>query len=200
VAAGRGVGVGVVGIVAVLRRPQARSDLDRRVLEQISLASGSRARAWWGTPVRSLIRLATVTPWGDKVFLVAFRPPSRASFERVLARLGFSPAVRRRDLKRLAWRGYAVGMVVLGEGGSCCDSVASIEAGAAAFESGPSPNTVVLVVPDGVAKVTVQLHPLVRAIVRNNIAAFVVQQPVENLSLGKMVWYGPTGAIVKRIG
>jgi hypothetical protein len=72
-------GAGVVGIVGVLRRPQTSSDLDRRVLEEISLASGSRARAWWGTPVRSLIRLATVTPWGDKVFLVAFRPPSRAS-------------------------------------------------------------------------------------------------------------------------
>jgi hypothetical protein len=91
-------------------------------------------------------------------------------------------------------------MVVLGEGGSCCDSVPSIKAGTAAFESGPSPNTVVLLVPDGVAKITLQLHSPVTAMVRNNVAAFVVRQPVENLSLGKMVWYGPTGSIVKRLG
>ena len=197
---GGSLGVGVVGIVGVLRHPQTRSDLDRRALEQISLASGSRARAWWGTPVRSLIRLATVTPWGDKVFLAAFRPPSRASFERVSARLGFSAALRRRDLNRLTRLGYAVGIVVLGKGGSCCESVASIEAGAAALQSGPSPNTVVLLVPDGVAKVTLQLNPPVTATVRDNVAAFVVRQHVENLSLGKMIWYGPTGVIVKRIG
>lgn len=189
---------GLSGILGVLRRPQTKADLDPALLRRLETRSALPFQRLMGTPVRDLIRLATITPWGDKVFLVPYRPPSRRVIEASLARLKVPAAREREEVRRLAGRGYVLGLFVLGQGGGCCSSAAAIEAGNAALESGPSPNTVVLVVPDTVAKVTVRLRDPVSATVHNNVAAFVVQQPVENLSVDKMIWYGRTGAIVKR--
>jgi hypothetical protein len=37
-------------------------------------------------------------------------------------------------------------------------------------------------------------------VVHDNIAAFVVPLPLENLGIDKMIWYGGSGAVVNRIG
>ena len=63
-------------ILGVLRRPQGHLG---ETVQQI-LGPGFRARSGLqGTPVVSLIRLATVTPWGQKVFLVPFKSPTATS-------------------------------------------------------------------------------------------------------------------------
>jgi hypothetical protein len=185
----------------VLRRPQTKADLDPALLQELGQRSISPLAAL-RTPVRSLIRLAAVTPWGDKVFLVPFKRPSRPQIAKLPARL------RRRVARWLARAGHGLKLGLFAGGGGCCDTTAHIEAAGSWISGGPSPNWLVLVVPDGIARVTVSPAPTqadehpqaITAAVHNNVAAFEVQQPVEDLYIDKMVWYSPSGSIVKRIG
>ena len=70
----------------------------------------------------------------------------------------------------------------------------------------PVPNMLILVVPDGVAKVTVLLSPgpaskhsdAVTAVVHNNVAAFLSPYAVENLAIDKMIWRAADGHVIKR--
>lgn len=164
----------------------------------------------------SLIRLASVTPWGDKVFLVPFKPNPASS---ISALPGVRPALATRFGRRAA-QGETLGLFDSG-GGGCCSTPADIEAQGTSISSGGSgspalgaPARVILVVPDGVAKVSVLLprqaisgepaykHPLtVTAPVHNNVAAFQVNhRSVDAVGADNMIWYGPSGNIVKTIG
>jgi len=167
---------GVVGILGVLRRPQTQADRDlgpvlTRVMRQ------SRV----GIPVMSLIRVAGIAPDGQKVVLVPMRPRNGA----------WPPGAG----------GPASGLRLglFAGGGGCCSSPAAIEAGQGWSSAGSgSGNYVVLVVPDGVVRVTVAFSHPITAPVRNNIAVFAVPQAVENLSIYPMTWFGASGQVVKR--
>jgi hypothetical protein len=76
---------------------------------------------------------------------------------------------------------------------------AEIEAGQAwsSYGSG-SGNYVVIVVPDGVARVRVAFSHPVTAPVHHNVAVFTVAQAVENLGIYNTTWYASSGTIVKR--
>lgn len=167
---------GLVGILGVLRRPQTPADRDlgpllTRVVRQ------SRV----GTPVMSLIRVAGVAPDGQKVVLVPMQP-----------RNGAWPP-------RAGETGSGLRLGLFAGGGGCCSSPAAIDAGQGWVSAGSgSGNYVVLVVPDGVARVTVAFSHPITAPVRNNIAVFAVPQAVENLNIYPMTWFGTSGQVIKR--
>ncbi len=190
----------LIDILGVLRRSQTKADLDPRLIKLIGGFNRGRMTGFRGPPDLPLVRLATVASWGDKVFLVPFKPPTRESIATLPARL--RPFAARR-------RGYPDTLGLFDSaGGACCSRAAGIEAGGDWASSGPSPNTLILVVPDGVAKVTVLLSPgpaskashPVTAIVHNNVAAFLSPYAVENLGTGKMIWRAADGHVIKRSG
>jgi hypothetical protein len=174
---------GLVGILGVLRRPQtpAERDLGR------SLTGVKHIRA--GIPVSSLIRVATVTPDGEKVILVPMRPRNGGTW---------SPVPGSRASRSTTTRGLR--LAVFADGAVCCSTPAAIEAGQTWLSYGSSSgNYVVIVVPDGVARVSVAFAPTVTAPVHDNVAVLSVPRAVENLGIYRMAWYGPAGTIVKRI-
>lgn len=131
-------------------------------------------------PVTSLMRRATSAS-GQHVYLVPVQPAGSGSRNAGLAVFGIG-------------------------GGSCCGTAASIQSGGAFSSSGP-PNRVLLVVPDGVARVKVTLRtgpdqrkpPRVSAKVRDNVVVFRAPFAVETLSGDPMSWYGPTGHLIKQL-
>ena len=190
----------LIDILGVLRRPQTKADLEPRLIKLLRMFNRGRLAGFRGPPDLPLIRLATVTSWGDKVFLVPFKPPTRESIATLPVRL--RPFAARR-------LGHADTLGLFDSaGGGCCSRAAGIEAGGDWTSSGPFPNTLILVVPDGVAKVTVLLSPraaskhtsAVTAIVHNNVAAFLSPYAVENLGLDNMTWRAADGHVIKRIG
>ena len=161
---------GLVGVLGVLRRPQTQAD--RNAAQSLPLFV-EHVRA--GRPVASLMRLATVTPWGQKVVLIPMR-----------ARTGTWPTGSPHGLR-------------LATGGGCCISASDVLQGQAWTSGGNgSVNYVVLVVPDGVARVSVAFRHPITAIVHNNVAAFQTPSAVENLGAYTMTWYSHTGAILRR--
>jgi hypothetical protein len=188
----------LLDILGVLRRPQTKADLNAALLQTLERQSRTGALPV-GEPIRPLVRLATVTPQGAKVFLAVFTPPS----ERAIARL---PApLRASETRRLAdGQGYTLALFV-NRGGGCCATAADIEAFGDSQSFGP-PTQFVLLVPDGIAKVTVllkrgRLLHAVTATVHSNIAAFgIVNDVSDYVSDRNMIWYGPSGNVVKRFG
>jgi hypothetical protein len=182
------------GILGVLRRPQTKADLDPTLLAQLAQRSPSSV-ALSGTPVRSLIRLAQVTPWGAKVFFVPFRPLTREAISKL-------PTFLRQQAQRnLAREGPGLRLGLFDSaGGGCCVSPAAIEAGRAWLSGGPSPNSLVVPVPDGIVKVKLVLSPTddLVATVRGNVAAFVSSRPLDGWS--EMIWFDASGNVVTRIG
>jgi hypothetical protein len=167
---------GLVGILGVLRRPQTPADRDLGP----SLTAVVH-HSLVGKPVESLVRVAGVTPDGQRVVLVPMQPrhgswPPRPSGPRTGLRLG-----------------------LFAGGGGCCLTPAAIEDGQAWDSAGGSSgNYVVIVVPDGVARVRVAFSHPVTAPVHDNVAVFSVPKAVENLNIYPMTWFGPSGAVVKR--
>lgn len=161
----------LLSILEVLRRPQTATD---RVSQARRLAMQIRT----GTPVISLMRLATIAPWGTKVFVVPVRYPGQ-------------PA--------------QTGLALLAGRAGCCSTAAQIQAGDDWSNSGPS-RSLVIVVPDGVARVEIRLtrspashqSKTIAATVHNNIAALLTPSPIENLGIDQMTWYGPSGKVITR--
>ena len=142
-------------ILAVLRRPQTKSDLG------LNPASLPHAGVFVGAPDLSLVRFATVTPWGEKLFLVPFKPPTQqalAAAERQIPQRDRTQLAR--TFAGLASRGETLG-VYSREGGGGGAPASFIEArgelsteGAGhEFAGGSTRTRLILVVPDGVAKV-----------------------------------------------
>jgi hypothetical protein len=198
----------LVRILGVLRRAQASADLDPEITRLLD-RPGQRALGLQGTPVRSLIRLATTTPWGQKVFLV----PYRQLTTRQIAKL---PRPRRPVAQRhQRLRGPGDTLGVFAGGGGCCSTARMIEqSGSYTFgAAGPgAPTRFVEVVPDGVAKVSLLLprqdyatgpiYPralIATRAVHKNVFAVEVNRSEDDLGT-RQIWYGPTGTIIKRIG
>lgn len=207
----------LIDILAVLRRPQTKADLG---LNPASLADPG---AFVGAPDLSLVRFATVTPWGEKLFFVAFKPPTRQSL--AAAERQFPQRDRTQlsqTIARLASRGETLG-VYSREGGGGDVPASYIEArgelsteGAGrTFAGGSTRTRLTLVVPDGVAKVVFVLprqpagaqngaptykHSLnVAVAVHSNIAAVQVDRQCCTDQL-PMIWYAADGHLIKRIG
>jgi hypothetical protein len=175
----------LIDILGVLRRPQTPADL--RILSQLTPPP-----PFFGTPDRSLIRFATTTPWGERLYFV--------------------PTTARRAGKRIEQLSE-----FSTQGGGGAGTPASIEAGQEIGTEGGGGirgTRVTLVVPDGVAKVEFVLprqpipgqygapiypHSLaVTTAVHGNVAA--VQVDRQSGIPFPMIWYGADGHVVKRIG
>lgn len=195
-------------ILAVLRRPQTRQDHDPALLKRPPFRL-TRLQATLGTPQLALIRLATVTPWGAKVFLVPMKPPTEAAIATL-------PAPERGAVERQLTRqgpDDRLGVFTVGQsgGGGCCATAQMIEQQGTGMWGGTSSLTqLVLVVPDGVAKVTLLLPrqgahgarafrraQSLTATVHDNVFAIAFNRVVDD-PMRDMIWYGPRGNIVKR--
>ena len=181
----------LIDVLGVLRAPQTAAD---RSFAQRGWPEPPRAPGSTTRPDRSLIRLATVTPWGAKVFLVPLTAPTNH--------------VLRRDL------GETVALWVQGIGWSDFSTLGEIRSGSAWGPQGSyrRPDGTVgsrffEIVPDNVARVGfythVQLRPfrasgLVTAAAHHNIAAFQVKGAGARLVAA--VWYAADGRVIKRVG
>jgi hypothetical protein len=212
----------LIEILGVLRRPQTPADRNPTLLRELG-RSGPALALLGGTPDIPLIRLAGVTPWGQKVFVVPLKPPTAQSLARTLRRFPHFP----RSLAHLMLSHRAAGETVelSAGGGGGPVSAAQIEAsGAALLEGAPggapkrdpglqAPARGFVLVPDGVAKVAVLLprqdipgdpayaHPLTVEIpIHDNVGWFEVNRYMDDVGFEHMIWYGPSGQVVKRIG
>jgi hypothetical protein len=209
---------GLIDILGVLRRPQTHADLHTPVIEQYlrSVEQGGLPIGV-GEPDVGLIRRATVTPWGSPVYLVPTKPPTAAFIARVRRNFPNLPA------------GFEAGhrserLTEVDRGGAGGDETpAEIEAGQAistqgagrSFAGGSSDTRVIVIVPDGVARVSFvdprqPLHgtvsgPVYRhsatvtVPVHGNVAAAQIDRAGSGPPL-PMIWYSAGGAVIKRIG
>jgi hypothetical protein len=204
----------LVGILGVLRRPQTAADHPAAVLSRYT-----RALAFVGTPDVALMRYATTTPWGERLYLVPMNPPTAQEIARLARR---APGARG-QLLRIARSRPETLMVLSATGAAGAGDAASIEHGQGigtegagrSFAGGSTATRITVVVPDGVAKVRfvfprqpsrgqsgapIYSHSLsVVASVHDNIVAVQVNREVMAASF-PMIWYGPGGEVVKRIG
>jgi hypothetical protein len=198
----------LIATLAVLRRPQTRADL---TLPELSRARTPHAvfQPLLGTPDRPLIRLATTAPWGAKVYVVPFRPLARGrvrsgwtayaplnarAAQRETITVFGGPGGRGETMRGLTAQDIAQGRGVVDEAGS-----------------GPTRHSIrfLVVVPDGVAKVTVvfaqppvpganTIESVDTRAAHGNVAAFqeLGTQPARPWL---MTWESRTGKVIKRI-
>jgi hypothetical protein len=168
---------GLVEAIGVLRRPQTAGDR-KAELDNAGFFKHGRLGARTMTPITSRARVAARLPGGQPLVLmpVKIRSP------------------------RSSGQGPFVGLALLnGGGGSCCSSVAEIEAGDAFTSSGGAGgDQLVVVVPDGVARVRVQLPHPISVDVHNNVAVMQPQTGVENIQQYAMTWYARNGTVIKQ--
>jgi hypothetical protein len=206
----------LIKILGVLRRPQTAADraFARRVEQIDDGPIGHRQ----GTPDLPLVRYATTTPWGQRVYLVPFKPLTRTGLAKLKHRYPNLPA----EFFRGASTHEETVSVVAG-GSSAGDSTpAQLESNALemisgagrSFAGGSTKERLIQVVPDGVVKVEfvfprqpdgaqhgqkIYSHVLkVTVPVHNNVAAVEVNR--ECCGTGETIWYAADGHVVKRFG
>jgi hypothetical protein len=201
----------LIDILAVLRRPQTKADLALNILPRLS------GRGLGGAPDLPLVRFATTTPWGEKLYLVPMKPATVKQLESVFG--GRAPA---RLIARWRARGETLG-VFSSQGGGGGGDAASIEAGhgmqtdgaGRSFAGGSTQTRFILVVPDGVAQVKFVLprqpqpgvpgapiyqhSSTVTAPVSDNVVAVQVDREFDG-GVPPMIWYAANGQVIKRIG
>jgi hypothetical protein len=193
----------LIDTLAVLRRPQTRADLNGRG------AGPGLITALGVEPDTPLVRLATVTPWGARVYLTPMRP-GKAQRKPHGVRFPSRLTINQEGLS-----------LIVGNAGSCCSTATDIESrgemmwgGAGrSFAGGSTESRFTLVVPDGVAKVEfyfpaqaipaggpVYRHSLAVTVpVRNNVAAVQVDRQC-CAAQPAMIWYDANGAAIKQVG
>jgi hypothetical protein len=201
----------LIRIISVLRRPQTKADLEA---EKLPVFRNPGPITTLGAPDIPLIRYATTTPWGEKLYFIPFKPPTASELSR--SRLP-APAIRARRR-----RGETLG-VFSSHGGAGGGTAQTIEAGRGmetegvgrAFNEGSTETRIILVVPDGVARVTFVLprqpdrgNPYapvyshsssVTVAVRDNIAAVQVNRDCCGPQTA-IIWYAANGRVIKTIG
>lgn len=204
----------LINILAVLRRPQTKADLNLSILR--GLESGPLAGSQGPADV-PLIRFATTTPWGEKLYLVPRKPLTAAQIA-TLARQSQRPPG---FIARL--RGRETLDVFSSQGGGGASDAATIEAGRAVgtegagvdAAGGSSETRLILVVPDGVAKVKFVLprqpqpavpgapiYPhsaTVTAPAHANVVAVQLNREFDGAT-PPMIWYSADGRAIKRLG
>jgi hypothetical protein len=194
----------VTSILGVLRRPQTPADLVPRLVAQLERQSRNPiSTGLLGTPVISLLRRATVTPWGRRVFVITYRPRTRRQFARLPRRLRGVAVTHQ----------IAVAFWPMSSGLYTRRVIAAGRAWGSESSRGPRhpDDRFVFLFPDGVARVALwnarstAAHPRplvsprsqpVIVNVHANVAAF---RATGFRSPGYEVWYGPTGRVVRRI-
>lgn len=78
----------LTSILAVLRRPQTTADRNPVLIRELQHyyhhnKYASLHVALDGLPVLSLMRLATISPWGQRIYVVPFLPPTAAQKRRM---------------------------------------------------------------------------------------------------------------------
>jgi hypothetical protein len=215
----------LVDILGVLRRPQTPAD---RALPDPSAGRPGEAfsaainEARSGTPVLRLARLATVAPWGQKIFIDPVTPLTATRAATLEHRY---PQLRKAFQQLRQNEPHTVTLALYGGRETSFGSVTDIEQGHQTTVQGPNgilgldgfapPLRVVMVIPDGVAKISFVLprqaypgaivYPAAQTItvpVHNNIAAFQTDRYIDEDHWSKigMIWYASSGASVKRIG
>ena len=172
----------LVDVIRALRRPQTSADLHSPAVARLLSRYNPSREPWdsWGAPDLRLIRRATVTPWGEGVFLIPVKPTS----------------ARRQEGLLWATPGFM----------DCCATAADMRtqgfvnnAGQATGRTvgrGKALDRFIAVVPDGVAKV--QLRHLVMP-VHDNVAAAQANGKLVGAT-PVMFWFGPDGEVIRRIG
>jgi hypothetical protein len=211
----------LIRILGVLRRPQTYADLHSPDIARfLALYRSGQAPPFFaggGTPDVPLIRRAATTPWGTGVFVIPMKPPTAASLAALKARYPNFPINQLAQL-----RGEGIDLEI-GSGGGCCSTAAHIQAGhdmttegaGRSFAGGSTQTRLVLLVPDGVAKVQFVLprqpsrnspgspiYPTALRVtvpVHGNVAAVQVKRELDGGGV-PMIWYNPDGQVIKRIG
>ena len=170
----------LIDTLAVLRRPQTSADLNQQILSELRpTARNALQIALQGAPDTPLMRLATVTSWGEKIFLVPMKPATENEL-----RAAFAAWNNRRQSEDrptfsvfTTWFQHKETLCVFylpHYGGGCGPpisgsaaggSVAAVRAGRVVNYSGDSAQgdpvwsvTAISVVPDGVTRVAFVLH------------------------------------------
>ncbi len=180
-------------MLPVLRRPQAAADVNPVIRGALTSAA---TRALDGRADARLLRLATVTPWGARVYLVPFAPAVRPWFTR---------GSLRPTLYDERTPGEGLGFLVGGQFGCCADPgmvktgilVTSPHAGAPGL-AGPG-TEVLAIVPAGVARVVFgdgNGHRLSAAVHGDAAAARTSGRFV--LAQVTMRWYDQAGGLIRR--
>lgn len=190
----------LASILAVLRRPPTVADRNHLLRQMLKRdAQNPTTLGVLGRPVVSLLRFATVAPWGAKIYLVPFLPPTAAAERRLPPKDRGVTTPTTATLATFPDNGADVVAAEI-EGGRDIGNMAY----GARHPSAQARARWVMIVPDGVTKVAIwQLtttatqspKPIVAA-VHNNVAAFVAPSLTQP---GKELWYGPNGHIVKHI-
>ncbi len=213
-------------ILAVLRRPQTKADLPP-ALVRVLKRNTPFPPFWDGSPDLHGVRLAAVTPGGEKVFLVPYRPPSDAAIAAGIPHI--PPANRSRfaaTLRARAAQGDRLAIELMyhgrpGSSGAPVDGLVRRHSGgsvtAATIEQRGTATwggfyhghktEVVLVVPDGVAKVTLVVpNPPGSAVlttvtgrVHDNVLSVLVPG-AQHDPFQRMTWYSATGKVLRRFG
>jgi hypothetical protein len=175
----------LIDTLAVLRRPPSGGDRDPSLIRRLRSLVPSLEDPGPERLDASLVRLAGETPWGSSIVLAGFVTVGRGG-------PGGIPEM--------------VGALVSGEIGPRAPAAAIRQRGDVAyFQVEPRGVRVVIVVPDGVARLAYSAPgiPTVRARVQNNVAAFVIRPRPRAPGLveaeASMVWFGPGGAIIRRV-
>lgn len=216
----------LTSILGVLRRPQTAADRNPALIGYLRRQNrNSFTVAVEGLPVLSLMRLATVTPWGQRVYVVPFLPPTAAEKRRL-------PRKYRTGGSQLAPPTTATLQIFPMSGNKVTDffgngAPAAVINGGRVIGNGAydtkvynHPRQVIMIVPDGVARVALWYptgsianhpkHPItpgskpVVATVHDNVAAFIAPRRFKRPhdffgQAGQEIWYGPDGNVVKRI-
>jgi hypothetical protein len=84
-------------------------------------------------------------------------------------------------------------------GGDCCITTSAIERGVASETWGnTSSDHGLIIVPDGVSRVSINVGRTLTAPVHGNVVVFRLPAPIESLWSYPMTWYGPSGAVIRR--
>jgi hypothetical protein len=181
-------------MLGALRRPQTAPDRAFRelVTPLPRNTAGSDIEPYW-----SQVRLATITPWGAKVFLVPLRPRGQSAAPHPLALATW--------VQGIGWDDYSFqGEIAAGEDWG--------PGATARLPGGKTVSRFFEVVPDGVAKVVFyNLRRLpqpssasprfsghVTAIVHGNVATFEDRLGGAHLVFAR--WYAADGHLIRRIG
>jgi hypothetical protein len=195
----------LTSILGVLRRPQTAADRDPALIRQLGRGAHDKyTLGFEGRPVLSLMRLATIAPWGQRIYVVPFLAPTTQAKKRL---------PRKDQGVTVASTAGLATYPVTGGAGIRAEIEGGRDIANGDYAHGATPGSRwVMVVPDGVAKVAI--WPATRSIVQhprhpttpgskpivvtvnNNIAAF---HAPGFKAPGQEIWYRSNGTVVKRI-
>jgi hypothetical protein len=180
--------------LAVLRRRQSAADLSLT-----EPPHAPRTEAFVGMPDRASARLAEVSAWGARVYLMLYWPPTTRVTDALPPRL-------RAAARRQAPRQPTLWILSSGGQGQEIGTAQTVADGQALAMSGGGPGNrsfrLTMVVPDGVTTVGFAAPGgngsgfSAKAAVRDNVATLQVQAPPDRPAI---TWYRADGTVIRRI-